>query len=79
MNSAVRFDSDLTVSPIAFYIAVVLTYSNSFLNPIVYALRIPEFSHALRLCCFNSEPERRDSRAVALMPVLQQETLLSDP
>jgi len=25
--------------------------SNSFINPIVYALRIPEFKEALRLCC----------------------------
>ena len=25
--------------------------SNSFINPIVYTLRIPEFKEALRLCC----------------------------
>ena len=26
-------------------------YSNSFVNPVVYALRIPEFPQALRSCC----------------------------
>ena len=31
----------------------VLNYSNSFVNPILYALRIPEFRGALVLCCFR--------------------------
>jgi len=48
-------------SPTVFYIAVALNFSNSFLNPIVYALRIPEFKHTLGLCCFNSELERTDN------------------
>jgi len=75
MNYGIRFNWDITV----FYITCVLHYSNSFLNPILYALKIPEFKHALGLCCFNSKQERRDHRPVALMPVLQQETLRSDP
>ena len=29
----------------------VINYSNSFANPVVYALRIPEFREALVLCC----------------------------
>ena len=48
-------------SPTVFYIAVALNFSNSFLNPIVYALRIPEFKHTLGLCCFNREQERTDN------------------
>ena len=33
------------------YIAVVLNYLNFLLNPIVYALRIPEFRQAMPFCC----------------------------
>ena len=29
----------------------VINFSNAFINPIVYALRIPEFRQALCLCC----------------------------
>ena len=29
-------------------------YFNSFINPILYALRIPDFKEALSLCCFTS-------------------------
>ena len=29
-------------------------YFNSFINPVVYALRIPDFKEALSLCCFTS-------------------------
>ena len=29
-------------------------YFNSFINPIMYALRIPDFKEALSLCCFKS-------------------------
>ena len=38
--------------PWKFYDVVnVINYSNSFANPVVYALRIPEFREALVLCC----------------------------
>ena len=37
-----------------FYFTVtLLNYSNSFLNPVVYGLRIPEFRQALASCCFK--------------------------
>ncbi|XP_078363750.1 adenosine receptor A3-like [Oculina patagonica] len=37
--------------PWIFYFMVnVVNYSNSFVNPVVYALRIPEFKQALALC-----------------------------
>ena len=40
------------------YLSVnVLNYSNSFVNPVLYALRIPEFRGALVLCCFRGQAE----------------------
>ena len=39
-----------------YYMANILNYSNSFVNPIVYVFRIPEFQQALRLCCTKSRP-----------------------
>ncbi|XP_078363727.1 adenosine receptor A3-like [Oculina patagonica] len=42
--------------PWLFYdLANVLNYSNSFVNPVVYALRIPEFREALASCCFRMQ------------------------
>ena len=39
-----------------YYMVNILNYSNSFVNPIVYVFRIPEFQQALRLCCTKSRP-----------------------
>ena len=40
------------------YLSVnVLNYSNSFVNPVLYALRIPEFRGALFLCSFRGQAE----------------------
>ena len=68
------------------YSTDILNYSNSFLNPIVYALRIPEFKQALGLCCFRMRAaismegkKRRDNRATALMPMTELKTLTIDP
>ena len=44
-----------------FCLAVLLCYSNSFLNPVVYALRIPEFRQALGLCCSRRQAGTRKS------------------
>ena len=42
--------------PWKFYVMVnILNYSNSFVNPVVYALRILEFRQALGLCCFRRQ------------------------
>ena len=45
----------------------ILNYSNSFVNPIAYVFRIPEFQQALRSCYTKRKPavkmvkiERRD-------------------
>ena len=46
------------VSPTTRYIlqmALLLSYSNSFLNAVVYALRIPEFKQALGACFFRRQ------------------------
>ena len=46
-----------TSIPLKFYdMANILNYSNSFVNPIVYVFRIPEFQQALRLCCSSRTP-----------------------
>ena len=34
-----------------YYIVVILNYFNSLVNPIIYALRIPEFKQHLTVCC----------------------------
>ena len=40
--------------PLKYYFLVnVINYSNSFTNPVVYALRIPEFRETLVLCCLR--------------------------
>ena len=36
-----------------YYIVTLLNYSNSFLKPVVYGFRIPEFRQALAICCFT--------------------------
>ena len=51
-----------------------LCFSNSFINPVVYAFRIPEFKQALgNLCRFKVQAvksiESGDNRATALTPV----------
>ena len=68
-----------------YYTTDILNYSSSFLNPIVYALRIPEFKQALGLCCFRRRVaismegnKRRDNRVTALMPMTELKTLPTD-
>ena len=39
-----------------YVIANILNYSNSFVNPIVYVFRIPEFQQALRSCYTKRRP-----------------------
>ena len=67
----------------------VITYftyfSNSFINPILYALRIPDFKEALILCCFtrhevmsSHENAGRDEMAGDLTQVIQKRTLTVD-
>ena len=67
----------LLVNPY-FFIFDILNYSNSFLNPVVYALQISEYRQALSLCCFRrreaikiEDNERSYNRATALTPATQ--------
>ena len=60
-------------------------FSNSFINPILYALRIPDFKEALSLCCFtrhevmsSQENAARDEMAAHLTLVIQRRTLTVD-
>ena len=39
------------------FTCVAVNYSNFFLNPIIYALRFPEFKQALDFCCHRSHDE----------------------
>ena len=62
---------------------VFLNYSNSFVNPLVYALRIPAFKQWLRsICCSsrqalaynNGGQGHGDNRGAILMPAIQLKT-----
>ena len=66
-----------------YYLTVLLNYSNSFINPVVYALRIPEFKQALGQYCFErsrtamnmhvnktKSTERRNNRVPTLTSML---------
>ena len=64
-------------------IIVFLNYSNSFVNPLVYALRIPAFKQWLRSICFsscqalaynNGGQGLGDNRGAILMPTIQLKT-----
>ena len=65
-----------------YYMVNILNYSNSFVNPIVYVFRIPEFQQALRLCCTKRGPaikmvkiEKRNRRT----PEIELWILRTDP
>ena len=73
-----------------YYVIVIFNFSNSFVNPFVYALRIPEFRQDLGLSCLlRSQPdmnkegnERRKNGATALTPTTQLKSakqLTTDP
>ena len=76
-----------TSIPSKFYLMVnILNYSNSFVNPIVYVFRIPEFQQALRSCYTKRRPaikmvkiERRNRRVAPRTPEIELGTLRNDP
>ena len=68
----------------------ILNFSNSFLNPVVYALRIPEFRQSLFSCCSRRqavtkgeaselEPRGRVNMAAVLSSVMQLRALPTHP
>ena len=69
-----------------YFIAIVFNYSNSFVNPIVYVFRIPEFQQALRSCCTKRRPaikmvktERRNRKVALRTPDIELRILRNDP
>ena len=60
-------------------IANFLNYFNSCVNPIVFALRIPEFKQALGLCCFRRWTAINNDRAAAMTPATQLRALPTNP
>ena len=63
----------LELRSLSFYLdmANFLNYFNSCVNPIVFALRIPEFKEALGLCCFRRRAAINKDRAAAMTPATQ--------
>ena len=54
----------MSLSDIAFFrlqhVSIILLYANCFLNPILYAMRMPGFRRALKmLCCQRPQPHRQ--------------------
>ena len=77
---------DIAITGRYLLIASILNYSSSFVNPVVYALRILEFRQALALCCFRRQAvitidhiESRNNAAVAVSTATQLRTLRADP
>ena len=76
-----------TSIPSKFYLMVnILNYSNSFVNPIVYVFRIPEFQQALRSCYTKRRPaikmvktERRNRKVALRTPDIELRILRNDP
>ena len=69
-----------------YYVMNILNYSNSFVNPIVYVLRIPEFQQALRSCCTKRRPaikmvktERQNREGTPRTPEIELRMLRNDP
>ena len=64
----------------------ILNYSNSFVNPIVYVFRIPEFQQALRLCCTKRTPaikmvkfKGRNRTPALITPEIELRIFRNDP
>jgi len=69
-----------------FTIANIQNFSNSFVNPIVYAFKIPEFKQAFLSCCFARQAavnigdiKRRNKMAPTSTLETQLRTLRTDP
>ena len=83
----VLIDLTETSIPWKFYDMVnILNYSNSFVNPAVYAIRIPKFQQALCSCrtkrraAIETEQIERRNRTVALRtPLITLKILRVDP
>ena len=68
-----------------FLVTFFMYFSNSLINPVVYALRIPEFKQALNQCCFarkkvtrSQENLKGNEMAADLTLVMHRRTLTTD-
>ena len=80
------YASTISISWRYFNIAEILNYSNSFVNSIVYAFKIPEFKQALLSCRFGRQAapnmediRRRNKTAPTSTSETQLRTLPTDP
>lgn len=84
MNILMTFP--ISIDGSIYYMAVLSNISNSIMNPIVYALRIPEFRQALGLCCRGKETTTRNmkvnvenvNRAAAFTPTTHLKSVETD-
>ena len=62
-----------SLSEIAFfrlnYVSSVLLYANSFLNPILYAMRMPGFRRALKMLCRQRPQPHRQVEIISLREI----------
>lgn len=72
--------------PHLYTVSNILNYSNSLLNPVVYALRIPEFREAMGICRLKrtsviniDNNKRQDTRATGMTSLTQPSALTTDP
>ena len=77
---------EMSVSWRIYHVAVALNASNSLLNPVIYALRIPEFRRALSLLCFTRQSlttrtedhKRRDNKVSSISSTNQLKAFGTD-
>ena len=70
--------TNVSVNRNLYYLAVLLNVSNCCANPVVYALRIPEFRKALSSQKINANDRRRNSVSVLTLAT-QLKSIATDP
>ena len=68
----------VSVPIIIFHCFYILTYSSSFVNPIIYALKIPEFRQSLITVCSRRRAVDRMHK-IRLIDLIEPRTLQTDP
>ena len=75
----------VSVPIITFHCFYILTYSSSFVNPIIYALKIPEFRQSLITLCSRRravdrmDREGKDGQDTVTIDLIEPRTLPTDP
>lgn len=75
----------VSVPIIIFHCFYILTYSSSFVNPIIYALKIPEFRQSLvtlysrRRAVDRMDRKGKDEQDTGTIDLIEQRTLPTDP